>query len=310
VRILVTGGAGFLGSALSNALVADQHEVIVLDDLSAGDPNRLDARVLFNRGTISNRPKVWSLLQGVECVYHLAARVLVAESVLYPREYNEVNVSGTLALLEALRDVGVPRFIFTSSGAIYGDQDKQPVNETAIPRPRSPYAVSKLSAEQYVHTIGALWGMATFALRIFNAYGPGQPMLPSHSPVIPRFIHQAQGHGSLIIFGTGQQSRDFVYVDDVVNALKAALHAPLECPRTINIGSGTETSINALADQILSITKSSSNIIHSPVQNEGVSRLCADISLAREFLDYKPHYTLTDGLKRTLKTDRRFNTIS
>ena len=143
MRILVTGGAGFLGSALSNALAADKHEVIVLDDLSAGDPQRLDARVLFNRGSISNRPKVWSLLQGVQCVYHLAARVLVAESALYPREYNEVNVSGTLALLEAVRDVGVPRFIFTSSGAVYGDQDKQPVDETATPKPRSPYAVSK-----------------------------------------------------------------------------------------------------------------------------------------------------------------------
>lgn len=307
MRILVTGGAGFLGSALANALAADKHEVIVLDDLSAGDPQRLDARVLFNRGTISNRPKVWSLLQGVQCVYHLAARVLVAESVLYPREYNEVNVSGTLALLEAVRDVGVPRFIFTSSGAVYGDQDKQPVSETATPKPRSPYAVSKLSAEQYVHMIGALWGIETIALRIFNAYGPGQPMLPAHSPVIPRFIHQAQGHGSLIIFGTGNQTRDLVYVEDVVNALKAVLTAPATIPHTLNIGSGTETSINALADHILSLTNSSSNIIYSPVRNEGVLRLCADISLARQFLGYNPHYALTDGLKRLLKTDPRFN---
>ena len=307
MRILVTGGAGFLGSALANALAADKHEVIVLDDLSAGDPQRLDARVLFNRGTISNRPKVWSLLQGVQCVYHLAARVLVAESVLYPREYNEVNVSGTLALLEAVRDVGVPRFIFTSSGAVYGDQDKHPVSETATPKPRSPYAVSKLSAEQYVHMIGALWGIETIALRIFNAYGPGQPMLPAHSPVIPRFIHQAQGHGSLIIFGTGNQTRDLVYVEDVVNALKAVLTAPATIPHTLNIGSGTETSINALADHILSLTNSSSNIIYSPVQNEGVLRLCADISLARQFLGYNPHYALTDGLKRLLKTDPRFN---
>jgi UDP-glucose 4-epimerase len=306
MRILVTGGAGFLGSALSNALVADKHEVIVLDDLSAGDPSRLAASVLFNRGSISNRPKVWSLLQGVECVYHLAARVLVAESVLYPREYNEVNVSGTLALLEALRDVGVPRFVFASSGAIYGDQDKQPVNESAIPQPRSPYAVSKLSAEQYVHTIGALWGMGTIALRIFNAYGPGQPMLPAHSPVIPRFFHQAQGQGSLVIFGTGEQSRDFVYIDDVVNALKAALHVPTENGHTINIGSGTETSINNLADHILSITNSTSNVIHSPVQNGGVSRLCADISLAKSFLGYEPQHSLEEGLQRTLKSDPRF----
>jgi UDP-glucose 4-epimerase len=307
VRILVTGGAGFLGSALSNALAAKNHEVIVLDDLSAGDPNRLDKRVLFNRGSISDRPKVWSLLQGVECVYHLAARVLVAESVLYPREYNEVNVSGTLALLEALRDVGVPRFIFTSSGAIYGDQDTQPVNEKAIPNPRSPYAVSKLSAEQYVHTIGTLWGMETIALRIFNAYGPGQPMLPAHSPVIPRFLHQALGLGSLIVFGDGEQSRDFVYIDDVICALIAALHTPIREEKTINIGSGEGTTINTLANTVLTITNSSSNIIHSPVQSGGVRELCADISLAKEILGYSPEISLAEGLRRTLKIDARFN---
>ncbi|MDF1513314.1 MAG: NAD-dependent epimerase/dehydratase family protein [Anaerolineae bacterium] len=306
MRILVTGGAGFLGSALSNALVAEKHEVIVLDDLSAGDPERLDSRVFFNRGSIADRPKVWSLLQGVECVYHLAARVLVAESVLYPREYNEVNVSGTLALLEALRDVGVPRFVFTSSGAVYGDQDRQPVVETITPQPRSPYAVSKLSAEQYVHTIGALWDMETVALRIFNAYGPGQPMLPAHSPVIPRFIHRAQGGGSLVIFGAGSQSRDFVYVDDVVRALIAVLDLPPGSPRTFNIGSGEDVSINALANLILSITHSSSNIIYSSMQNEGVSRLCADISLARQYLGYSPQHTLVEGLNLMLKKDPRF----
>jgi UDP-glucose 4-epimerase len=309
VRILVTGGAGFLGSALSNALVADKYEVIVLDDLSAGDPNQLDKKVMFNRGSIGDRPKVWSLLQGVECVIHMAARVLVAESVLYPREYNEVNVSGTVALLEALRDVGVPRFIFASSGAIYGDQVSQPIDESAIPQPRSPYAVSKLSAEQYIHTIGALWGMETIALRIFNAYGPGQQMLPAHSPVIPRFIHQARGHGTLVIFGSGKQSRDFVYVDDIVNALKSAITTPAGSGHTINIGSGTETSINTLAQHILTLTKSTSNIIHSPVQNGGVMQLCADISRANDLLGYVPQHSLEEGLVRTLKTDSRFNNI-
>ena len=306
MRILITGGAGFLGSALANALIDDRHEVLVLDDLSAGDPDRLAPGVLFHRGSITDRPKLWSLLQGVDCVYHLAARVLVAESILYPREYNEANVSGTVALLEAMRDVGIPRLIFTSSGALYGDQTKQPVAESAIPNPLSPYAVSKLAAEHYVQTIGSLWGTTAVVLRIFNAYGPGQPLLPSHSSVIPRFVSQALGGGSLVIFGDGTQTRDFVYVSDVVEALIAALTLDSSQHVTINVGSGTEVTIYQLAQEVLSLTHSSSNTIYSPVGSGGVSRLQADLKVARKVLSYTPKVTLREGLQRILLEDPRF----
>jgi UDP-glucose 4-epimerase len=306
LRTLITGGAGFLGSALANALVEKGHDVLVLDDLSAGDPERLDPRVLFHRGSITDRPKLWTLLQDVACVYHLAARVLVAESILYPQDYNEVNVGGTVSLLEAIRDVGTPRLIFTSSGAIYGDQTQQPIDESTSPNPLSPYAVSKLAAEHYIHTLGALAGFSTIALRIFNAYGPGQPLLPSHSPVIPRFIHQALGGGSLIIFGDGEQTRDFVYVTDVVRALVAALDIPVNRHDTLNVGSGREVSINDLANQILQLTDSDSNIIHSPVKSGGVSRLRADLTLSADVLGYKPRVPLQEGLKRTLEEDPRY----
>lgn len=306
MRTLITGGAGFLGSALANALVEKGHDVLVLDDLSAGDPERLDPRVLFHRGSITDRPKLWTLLQDVACVYHLAARVLVAESILYPQDYNEVNVGGTVSLLEAIRDVGTPRLIFTSSGAIYGDQTQQPIDESTSPNPLSPYAVSKLAAEHYIHTLGALAGFSTIALRIFNAYGPGQPLLPSHSPVIPRFIHQALGGGSLIIFGDGGQTRDFVYVTDVVRALVAALDIPVNRHDTLNVGSGREVSINDLANQILQLTDSDSNIIHSPVKSGGVSRLRADLTLSADVLGYKPRVPLQEGLKRTLEEDPRY----
>jgi len=309
VRILITGGAGFLGSALANTLVSANHEVMVLDDLSAGDPARLDPRVLFHRGSITNRPKLWTLLQGVDCVYHLAARVLVAESILYPREYNEANVSGTVALLEAMRDVGIPRLVFTSSGAIYGDQATQPIDETTPPNPLSPYAVSKLAAEHYVHTIGELWGTATIVLRIFNAYGPGQPLLPSHSPVIPRFISQALGDGSLVIFGRGEQTRDFVYVSDVVQALISALSVDDPGHFTVNVGSGIGTSINALTREILALTKSSSNVIYSPVTTGGVSHMQADLTRARRVLHYEPQITLHEGLQRMLQEDSRFERL-
>jgi len=305
VRILVTGGAGFLGSALANTLAAQDHEVLVLDDLSAGDPARLNPRVLFHRGEITNRPKLWTLLHGVDCVYHLAARVLVAESILYPREYNEVNVGGTVALLEAMRDAGIPRLVFASSGAVYGDQAQQPISEDAIPRPLSPYAVSKLAAESYVHTIGRLWGTTTIALRIFNAFGPGQPLLPSHSPVVSRFIHQAQGSGSLVIFGNGEQTRDFIYIDDVVRALIAVLTADVGPQRTINVGSGSETSINELAHRVLTLTRSQSNLIYSPVAGGGVSRLCADLSMAQALLGFAPQVSLEDGLRETIAASSR-----
>ncbi len=306
MRILITGGAGFLGSALANTLVERQHEVLVVDDLSAGSPEALDERVLLHRTSVLDRPKLWTLLHGVDCVYHLAARVLVAESVLYPREYNQVNVGGTVALLEAMRDVQIPRLILASSGAIYGEQASHPASEDLSPNPRSPYAVSKLSAEYYVHTIGALWEISTTALRIFNAYGPGQAIPPSHAPVVPRFLQQATGGGSLVIFGNGEQTRDFVYIDDVVRALIAAGEAEGINRKTINVGSGAETSINALAHQVLKITASRSNTIHSAKGGAGVSRLRADLTLARKYLEYEPQVPLEEGLRKTLALDPRF----
>ncbi len=176
LRFLVTGGAGFLGAALANRLVRDHHRVRVIDDLSAGDQARLRDDVHFTRGDVADRPKLWTLLQDVDCVYHLAARVLVRASVLYPREYNEVNVGGTVSLMEAMRDAGVGRVVLASSGAIYGEQAQQPLSEDLTPNPQSPYAVSKLAAEYYVRTIGDLWGIETVILRIFNTYGPEQRM--------------------------------------------------------------------------------------------------------------------------------------
>ncbi|HEX7594585.1 MAG TPA: NAD-dependent epimerase/dehydratase family protein, partial [Anaerolineae bacterium] len=146
MQFLITGGAGFLGTALANHLVAQGHQVRALDDLSAGDSAALDPRVLFTRGDVRDVPKLWTLLRGTDCVYHLAARVSVPESVLYPVEYNAVNVGGTVALMTAVRDAGVKRVILASSGAAYGRQEQQPVREDAIMRPDSPYAVSKLAS--------------------------------------------------------------------------------------------------------------------------------------------------------------------
>ena len=301
MRFLITGAAGFIGSALANRLASEGHMVWGMDDLSTGDPKKLSESVKFIRGDVNDRSKLWTLLQEVDCVYHLAARVIVPESVLYPREYNQVNVGGTVTLMEAMRDVGVSRVVLASSGTVYGNQPVQPVNETAVPNPRSPYAVSKLAAEYYVKTIGNLWGIETVCLRIFNAYGPGQNLPGVHTPVIPGFLNQAWQNGTLVIHGDGNQTRDFVYIDDVVSAMAAAATAPEINQSIINVGSGSEISIRELVHEVLEVTGGNPEVITNPRNEGGLSRLCADITAAREKLDYQPTTTLAEGLKRTLE---------
>jgi UDP-glucose 4-epimerase len=306
MNFLITGAAGFLGSNLANYLVREGHQVRGLDDLSAGNPEALSPDVLFTRGDVNDRPKLWTLLQEVDCVYHLAARVSVPESVLYPREYNAVNVGGTVSLMEAMRDVGVRRVVFVSSGAVYGDQGAQPLSEDSPPNPRSPYAVSKLAAEFYVRTIGDLWGIETVSLRVFNAYGPGQHIPPSHAPVIPNFLRQALRGTPLVLHGDGSQTRDYVFVDDVVSAMISAATAPNIDDFVINIGSGYETSIRDLVRLIMDVTGVKAETILNPRSDPGVSRMCADLRLGREKLGYQPHFSLEQGLRLTVERDPRF----
>ena len=303
MRYLITGAAGFLGSALSNRLAAGGDVVIGMDDLSTGDEKKLRPEVQFVRGDVNDRPKLWSLLQDVDCVYHLAAKVIVPESILYPREYNTVNVGGTVTLMEAMRDVGVKRVVFISSGTVYGNQPVQPVAEDAIPNPRSPYAVSKIAAEYYVRSIGTLWGIETVCLRVFNAYGPGQQVPPVHTPVIPNFLRQAWENGTIVIHGDGNQTRDYVYVDDVVTAMMTAASAQNVDKMLINIGSGSETSVRELAHLAVEITGGHPEVVFNPRNEGGISRLCADITLAKEFLGYEPSVSLGEGLTRTLNHD-------
>jgi UDP-glucose 4-epimerase len=305
MRFLVTGAAGFLGSALANRLALENHTVRGLDDLSTGDPAVLLPEVHFTRGDVNDRPKLWTQLQDVDCVYHLAARVSVPESVLYPREYNQVNVGGTVTLMEAMRDVGVRRVVFVSSGAIYGEQALQPLREDAPAIPRSPYAVSKLAAEYYVRTIGALWGIETICLRVFNAYGPGQHLPPVHAPVIPNLLRQSRLNGTVVVHGDGAQTRDYVYVDDVVNAMAEAANAPGVNQMIINVGSGRDVSVRELVRLVLEITGGHPEVVYNPRTERGPGRMCADLSLAREKLGYQPTVSLETGLRLTLERDLR-----
>jgi UDP-glucose 4-epimerase len=305
MNFLITGAAGFLGSSLSNHLAREGHQVRGLDDLSTGDPQVLAPDVHFTRGDVSDRPKLWTLLQDVDVVYHLAARVSVQESILYPRDYNNVNVGGTVALMEAMRDVGVKRVVLASSGAVYGDLGEQPLREDVVPNPRSPYAVSKLAAEYYVRTIGNLWKIETVSLRIFNAFGPGQHLPPSHPPVVPHYLRQAMRGGTLVAHGDGSQTRDYVYVDDVVSAMVAASTAPNINGHVINIGSGVETSIKDLIKVVINVTGSRANVVYNAQSSGGVSRMRADLKLAQEKLRFQPSIKLEEGLRLTQQRDTR-----
>jgi UDP-glucose 4-epimerase len=306
MNYLITGGAGFLGTALCNRLARQGHTIRALDDLSTGDPSALAPQVEFIKGDVNDKPLLWTLLRDIDCVFHLAALVSVPESSLFPSEYNRINVAGTVNLMEAIRDAKVKRIVFTSSGAVYGKLDHIPYKETDEVLPGSPYAVSKLAAEYYIKEISNEAGVEAVILRIFNAYGPGQRVPLSHPPIIANYLLHAITNGSIVIHGDGTQTRDYVYVDDVVNALVTSSSATGVDQQIINIGSGVETSVLELVRQVRDVTQRRPEEIFNPHKSGGTSRMVADISKAYEKLNYLPMTPLTAGLRLTIERDARF----
>ncbi len=306
MQTLITGGAGFIGTHLANRLHQQAWQVQVLDNLSSGQPDHLAPGISLQQGDINDIPCLWSLLQGVEVVFHLAALVSVPASTHYPREYNKVNVGGTVALLEACRDMRVKRVVLTSSATVYGTQPQQPVTENAVLEPRVPYAVSKVAAENYLFTMAHLNRFEAVALRIFNAYGPYQAIPHAHAPVIPRVMKDTLNRRSVVVFGDGQQTRDFVYVDDVVDALVAAATSPDANGEIINIGSGREVSINELVAEIGTTVQMQPNVLHNWEATPGTPRLVADITRAQELLQFQPRVDLVTGLKCLYDLDPAF----
>ena len=306
MNYLITGGAGFLGTALCNRLARQGHTVRALDDCSNGDPSGLVSQVNFVKGDVNDKPLLWQLLQDIDCVYHLAALVSVPESSLFPSEYNRINVNGTVNLMEAIRDAKVRRIVFASSGAIYGQLDHVPYSESDEVKPGSPYAVSKLAAEYYVKQISADTGVEAVILRIFNAYGPGQRIPNSHPPIIVNYLKHALTNGSIVIHGDGTQTRDYVFVDDVGNALVTSATANGVDQHIINIGSGVETSVLELVRQVRDVTQRKPEEIFNPHKSGGTPRMAADISKAYEKLNYLPMTPLAAGLRLTMERDPRF----
>jgi dTDP-glucose 4,6-dehydratase len=305
-EILVTGGAGFIGSHLVDRLLGEGFRVRVIDDLSTGDKKNLAQHhnkksFQFIEGDIRNFDLVKNAVKGVDAVFHEAALVSVTRSVENPILSNEVNVTGTVNLLKACIDAHVKRFVFASSCAVYGDSQTLPSHENLIPMPLSPYAVSKVAAENYLKVFHEVYGLETVSLRYFNVYGPRQKYGP-YSGVIPIFINRLMETKAPIIFGDGEQTRDFVNVKDVVEANMLALTKQNAAGEIFNISTVEATTINKLLKNIQKIMgKTDLEPVYKEPRQGDVRHSYADISKAKKSLAYEPQTHLDEGLKELIE---------
>ena len=303
MRALVTGGAGFIGHHLARALIERGDEVRVLDDLSSGHTSRLDTildRITFIEGSILEPLALDRAMAGVEVVFHEAALASVAKSIADPRLTNEVNVTGTIEVMRAASRHGARRVVFAGSSAVYGTPERLPCSEEQRPAPTSPYGVSKLAGELYVHALGRVQGLETVVLRYFNVYGPGQDPASEYAAVFPKFITAVIRGARPTINGTGAISRDFVYVTDVVAANILAASASTPTGLTCNIATGSETTLIQLLDEICVVAGVDVEPIFGPPRDGDIPASIGDITVAQRALGYGVTVSLQDGIARTL----------
>ncbi len=299
--VLVTGGAGFIGSHLVERLVAEGFAVRVLDDLSRGSTANLAAvrgRVDFQKGDIRDRAALRAAVSGCTRVFHLAAVVSVPQTIRDPEGSAAVNETGSLHVLEAAREAGVRRLVFASSSAVYGDDPRLPLREDLPPRPRSPYAVQKLAVEHYLAVYDELFGLSTASLRFFNVFGPRQDPSSPYSGVISIFLCRALEDQSPVIYGDGRQTRDFVFVADVVEAL--ILAARSSASGVFNVGTGREVEILSLWRQIAALTGCERLPHHAPPRPGDIRRSVAAVGEASSRLGFSARVGFEEGLARTL----------
>lgn len=304
-KVLVTGGAGFIGSHVVDRLVSEGYDVSVIDDLSTGNIGTIQAhlssgKVDFVKGDIRDALLVKKSLDGVDVVVHLAALVSVPLSVENPNLTFDINLNGTLNLLQSSLKAKVKRFVFISSCAVYGNPESLPINEATRTNPISPYAESKLLAERYCLGFNDLQHLRTVVLRFFNVYGPRQK-INDYSGVITHFIDLSKKKLPLIIYGDGSQTRDFVNVYDVTEGVLASMRSLQAEGEVFNIGSGKPTSINELAKTVLEVTGSYSKIHYEKTRAGDIKDSYADISKANIRLGYVPKFSLRDGLQVLVK---------
>ncbi len=303
MRYIVTGGAGFIGSNLAERLARDGHEVVIVDDLSAGRQENIvhilsHPRVTFVEGSVTDLVLLVDACAGADGIFHQAAVASVPRSVANPLETNAVNVTGTLNVLWAAKECGVPAVVAASTSAIYGDDPVFPKCETMVPTPLSPYAVSKLAGEHYGKVFADLYGIRTVFLRYFNVFGPRQDPNSEYAAVIPKFITRLLGDKPPIIYGDGEQTRDFIFVADVVRANIQAMESGAS--GVFNIAGGSRISLNHLSSILAETTGIHHRPVYEPPRPGDVRDSLAEITRAGEAFGFSPRYTLEAGLRETV----------
>jgi UDP-N-acetylglucosamine/UDP-N-acetyl-alpha-D-glucosaminouronate 4-epimerase len=302
MRYLVTGGAGFIGSNLVDELVHRGHRVVVLDDLSTGSESNLAGvrnKIDFRVGSITDLASVQSACQGADYVIHLAARASVPKSVANPLETNFVNIDGTLNVLVAARDAKVRRFVYAASSAAYGESPTLPKIESMPSEPISPYGVTKYVGELYAQVFGRVYGLENASVRYFNVFGPRQDPTSQYSGVLSRFMLAVIQAEAPVIFGDGQQSRDFTYVDNVVDETLRACEAEGASGKVFNGGTGARITLNEVVQLLGKITGKKIGAKYELPRAGDILHSQADISLARKVLGYEPRVLFDEGLRRT-----------
>ena len=302
MRYLVTGGAGFIGSNTVDELVRRGHGVVVLDDLSSGKEDNLAevrSKITFMKGSITDIEAVQKAMVQADYVIHLAARTSVPRSVKDPVDTNRINVDGTLNVLVAARDNKVKRVVFAASSSAYGDTPTLPKSEDMQPLPISPYGVSKYVGELYAQTFGRCYGLENVSLRYFNIFGPRQDPDSPYSGVLSRFSTAFLDSTPPVVFGDGEQTRDFTYVDNAVQANILACEAPSASGRTFNIGTGHAVSLNQVLQMLQKASGKTLETKYEPTREGDIRDSLADIRLAKEFLGYEPTVLFEEGLERT-----------
>ena len=313
IHFLVTGGAGFIGSHLVEALIDQGHAVRVLDNFSTGKRENLypfSAAIELIRGDVRSFRTVQEAVAGIDVVLHQAALPSVPRSILDPVTTHEVNASGTLHVLEASRRAGVRRVVYASSSSIYGDSPQLPKEEGMRPNPLSPYAVSKMAGETYCQVFSKVYGLETIALRYFNVFGARQDPDSPYAAVIPKFVKGMLNGERPVVYGDGEQSRDFTYIANVVQANLLAATAVCDSGLVINCAQSGRTTINDLVSTLNRILGKALEPIYEAPRRGDIKHSFADISLAAKHLGYSPDIDLHEGLELLIKASQQTSTTN
>lgn len=302
MKILVTGGAGFIGSHLVDQLLAQNHQVVVLDNLSTGKMENLppgNDRLQIEKGDICCRQTVDQITRGCDAIVHLAAVASVHASVEDPCGTHQVNLVGTLNLLEAARNNNIKRFVYASSAAVYGNTEVVPVSENTHLKPLTPYAADKLAGEYYIDFYRRQFGLKPIMFRFFNIFGPRQDPSSPYSGVISIFLERAMSGRPISVFGDGEQTRDFVYVADLVRLLEQAVTMTRNIAEPMNVGNGDQTSLKQLLAVIEEFAGRPLEVSHYAPRPGDIRYSCADNRRVKEQMSYSHEYSVAEGLKRT-----------